>query len=58
MSVMERASPAATYQPELASLNMGSMNFGLYPMLNRFKEFKHKWEREHLEGSKDLVFRN
>ena len=58
MSVEERATPAATYQPELASLNMGSMNFGLYPMLNRFKEFKHPWEREHLEGSKDLVFRN
>ena len=58
MSVEERATPAATYQPELASLNMGSMNFGLYPMLNRFKEFKHAWEREHLEGSKDLVFRN
>ena len=39
-------------------LNMGSMNFGLYPMLNRFKEFKYDWEREHLEASRDLVFRN
>ncbi len=58
MSVEERAGPAATFQPELASLNMGSMNFGLYPMLNRYKDFKHDWEREHLEGSKDLVFRN
>ena len=58
MSVSERAAPAATYKPELASLNMGSMNFGLFPMLNRFKEFKHDWERAHLEGSRDLVFRN
>lgn len=58
MSVAERAAPAATHQPELASLNMGSMNFGLYPMLNRYREFKHDWEREHLEGSRDLVFRN
>lgn len=58
MSVKERAAPAATYQPEVASLNMGSMNFGLYPMLNRFKEFKFDWERAHLEGSRDLVFRN
>lgn len=58
MSVEERAAPASKYQPELASLNMGSMNFGLYPMLNRFKNFKHDWEREHLEGSRDLVFRN
>ena len=58
MSVAERAAPAATYKPELASLNMGSMNFGLFPMLNRFKEFKHDWERAHLEGSRDLVLRN
>ncbi len=58
MSVAERAAPAATYKPELASLNMGSMNFGLFPMLNRFKEFKHDWERAHLEASRDLVFRN
>lgn len=58
MTVEERAAPAATYQPEVASLNMGSMNFGLFPMLNRFKEFKHEWERAHLEGSRDLVFRN
>ena len=58
MTVAERAAPAATYQPELASLNMGSMNFGLFPMLNRFKEFKHDWEQCHLEGSRDLVFRN
>ena len=58
MSVKERAAPAAQYQPEVASLNMGSMNFGLYPMLKRFKEFKFDWERAHLEGSRDLVFRN
>lgn len=58
MSVQERTAPAAKFQPEIASLNMGSMNFGLYPMLKRFKKFKHDWEREHLEGSRDLVFRN
>ena len=58
MTIEERAAPAATYQPEVASLNMGSMNFGLYPMLGRYKKFKHKWEREHLEASRDLVFRN
>ncbi|ABG33598.1 3-keto-5-aminohexanoate cleavage protein [Roseobacter denitrificans] len=58
MSVAERAAPAAHYQPEVASLNMGSMNFGLYPMLKRFKTFKFDWEKAHLEGSKDLVFRN
>ena len=58
MSVEERMRPATTFKPELASLNMGSMNFGLFPMLNRFKEFKHPWERENLENSRDLVFKN
>ena len=58
MTVQERVQPAATYKPELASLNMGSMNFGLYPMLARFKDFRFAWEREHLENSRDLVFRN
>jgi len=58
MSVDERVRPAAVLAPELASLNMGSMNFGLFPMLRRFQEFKHEWERQHLENSRDLVFRN
>jgi uncharacterized protein (DUF849 family) len=58
MSVQERMRPALTLAPEVASLNMGSMNFGLYPMLRRFKEFKHPWERAYLEGTKDLVFKN
>jgi 3,5-dioxohexanoate:acetyl-CoA acetone transferase len=58
MTVEERVKPAAIYKPEVASLNMGSMNFGLFPMLHRYKEFKHDWERPALEGSRDLVFRN
>jgi uncharacterized protein (DUF849 family) len=58
MSVEERVRPAAVWKPEVASLNMGSMNFGLFPMLSRFKEFKHGWEPEMLENSRDLVFRN
>lgn len=58
MTVQERIQPALVLQPEVASMNMGSMNFGLFPMLQRFKEFKHDWERPYLEGSKDLIFRN
>ncbi|MGA9250944.1 MAG: 3-keto-5-aminohexanoate cleavage protein [Roseobacter sp.] len=58
MTVAQRARPAAQWQPEVASLNMGSMNFGFFPLLNKYKEFKFDWEREHLEGSRDLVFRN
>ena len=49
MTVQERMLPATTFKPELASLNMGSMNFGLYPMLDRFAHFTHEWERENLE---------
>jgi uncharacterized protein (DUF849 family) len=58
MQVAERIAPAAKWRPEVASLNMGSMNFGLFPMLERFKEFRHVWEPEMLEASRDLVFRN
>ncbi len=58
MTVEERVRPAAVWRPEVASLNMGSMNFALFPMLKRFKEFDHAWEPAMLEGSRDLVFRN
>ena len=58
MTIEERVRPAATFKPEVASLNMGSMNFGLFPMLGRFTEFRHEWERQHLEKSRNLVFKN
>ncbi len=58
MTIEERLQPALQCKPEVASLNMGSMNFGLFPMLNRFTEFQHDWERQHLEKSRDLVFKN
>ncbi len=58
MPIDERIQPAKVFQPEVASLNMGSMNFGLFPMLKRFSKFKHEWEPQMLEASRDLVFRN
>jgi uncharacterized protein (DUF849 family) len=58
MLAKDRVRPAALFKPEVASLNMGSMNLGLFPMLKRFKTFQHEWERGHLEGSHDLVFKN
>src|SRR5881296_1805906 len=58
MSVEERLQPALQLKPEVASLNMGSMNFGLYPMLNRFKTFKHDWEKPYLAGSDERIFKN
>jgi uncharacterized protein (DUF849 family) len=59
MTVEERVKPAATFKPEVASLNMGTMNFGLYPMIDRFKgKFKHDWEEPYLEGSRKGMFKN
>jgi uncharacterized protein (DUF849 family) len=58
MSVEERVAPAAVWRPEIASLNMGSMNFGLFPMLERYRTFRFDWEAAMLENSRDLVFRN
>jgi uncharacterized protein (DUF849 family) len=58
MSVEERLRPAAELKPEVASLNMGSMNFGLYEMLGRYKEFKYDWEKPYLAGSDERIFKN
>jgi uncharacterized protein (DUF849 family) len=57
MTVEERVRPAAVHRPELASLNMGSMNFGLFGMLDRFKELRHQWERDYL-SDRGIIFRN
>ena len=58
MSVEERLQPALKLKPEVASLNMGSMNFGLYEMLGRYKEFKYDWEKPYLAGSDERIFKN
>ncbi len=58
MRVEERVKPAHVFKPEVASLNMGSMNFGLFPMLGRYQSFKFDWEESYLEGTRDLIFRN
>ena len=59
MTAEERVKPAATFKPEVASLNMGTMNFGLYPMIPRYKgKFKYDWEEPYLEGSKKGMFKN
>ena len=57
MTIEERVRPAATFKPEVASLNLGSMNFGLFGLLDRFKDLKHEWERTYL-ANKDIIFRN
>jgi uncharacterized protein (DUF849 family) len=58
MSIEERLAAALRASPEVCSLNMGSMNFGMYPMLERYKRFKHEWEASYLEASRDWIFRN
>jgi uncharacterized protein (DUF849 family) len=58
MTLEERTAAARRFKPELCSLNMGSMNFGLFPALDRIAEFKHNWEPEYLEASRDFIFRN
>ncbi len=58
MTLEERLAAPLKASPEMCSLNMGSMNFGLYPMLNRYKEFKYDWEPKYLEMTRDFIFRN
>ena len=58
MTVQERLAAAFKASPEMTSLNMGSMNFGLFPILDKIKDFKHDWEPQYLEISSDFIFRN
>ncbi len=58
MTVQQRLQAAMATKPEMASLNMGSMNFGLYGALDRYKDFQHAWEPEYLEMTRDFIFRN
>jgi uncharacterized protein (DUF849 family) len=58
MTVQERLAAPLALKPEMCSCNMGSMNFGLFPMLGRYKEFKYEWEPKYLEASRDFIFRN
>ena len=58
MTLEERLGPALRFKPELASLNMGSMNFALNEMIPRYSNWKHDWEKPYLESSEDRVFRN
>ena len=58
MTIEDRLQPALQLKPEVASLNMGSMNFGLYEMIPRVKEWKYAWEKPYLAGSDDRIFKN
>jgi uncharacterized protein (DUF849 family) len=58
MPVEQRVSVVKTYSPELASLNAGSLNFALFPILDKIKEFKHEWEPQYLQMTEDFIFPN
>jgi uncharacterized protein (DUF849 family) len=58
MTPEERMVGVRKFKPELASINMGSINFGLFPLMDKIKEYKWPWEKEYLERSKDFVFKN
>ncbi|WP_313523715.1 3-keto-5-aminohexanoate cleavage protein [Shinella sp.] len=58
MTLEDRMAAALAAEPEMCSLNMGSMNFGLYPMLDRPREWQHAWEPELLEATRNTIFRN
>lgn len=58
MSMDQRLLAATSASPEMASLNMGSMNFGIFPLLGKYKEWKHDWEPKFLEMTRDFIFPN
>lgn len=58
MSVQERLAAAAKFQPEMCSLNMGSLNFAFFPAAKRIKQWKYDWEKDYVVNSDDYIFRN
>jgi uncharacterized protein (DUF849 family) len=58
MTVEQRVAPVSLYKPELASLNAGSMNFSLFPVIPKYKKWKFEWEKQYLATSEDAIFSN
>ncbi|TSD59530.1 3-keto-5-aminohexanoate cleavage protein [Variovorax sp. KBS0712] len=58
MTLEERLAPPLRFKPEMASLNMGSMNFSIHPVASKIKAWKHPWEQAYVEGTEDIIFRN
>ncbi len=58
MTVEERLAAPLLAKPEMCSLNMGSMNFGIFPLADRYKDWKHDWEEPYLRSTDDFIFRN
>lgn len=58
MTLAERLAPPLRFKPEMASLNMGSMNFSIHPVAQKIKAWKYDWEQAYVEGTEDIIFRN
>ena len=58
MTVQERLAAPLLAKPEMCSLNMGSMNFGIFPLADRYKTWKHDWEEPYLRSTDDFILRN
>ena len=58
MTTEQRAAPVNLYKPELASFNAGSINFALFPVIPRYKEWKFEWEKQYLGMTEDFIFAN
>ncbi|MES2976493.1 MAG: 3-keto-5-aminohexanoate cleavage protein [Pseudomonadota bacterium] len=58
MTLAERLAPPLRFKPEMASLNMGSMNFSIHPVAGKISHWKHDWEQAYVEGTEDIIFRN
>jgi uncharacterized protein (DUF849 family) len=58
MALEDRLAAAKATSPEMASLNMGSFNFGLFPVAERYQDWRFDWEKGYLEGTKDYIFKN
>ncbi len=58
MTLEERLAPPMRFRPEMASLNMGSMNFSIHPAAAKIKEWRYDWEKDYVEGTEDVIFRN
>lgn len=58
MTLDERLAAPRRIRPEMCSLNMGSMNFGLFPMAERRESWDREWERDYLEGTRAVIFKN
>lgn len=58
MTLADRLAAPLRFKPEMASLNMGSMNLSIHPMASKIKDWKYPWEKEYVEGMEDVIFRN